>query len=108
MSGIKSAFKNEAAFREEAILACILLPVSLFLHVSAVEHLILLGSVFLVLIVELFNSCIEAVVDDVSLEYRPLAKQAKDMGSAAVFFSLVNCGICWAVVIVSNWQGLLG
>lgn len=108
MSGIASAFKNEAAFREEAILACLMVPFSLFFNISVVEHLVLIGSVILVLIVELLNSCIEAAVDDVSLERRPLAKQAKDMGSAAVFFSLLNCGICWVFVVVSNWSGLLG
>ena len=103
MEGIGSALKHEAAFREEAILACILIPVSLFLNVSVVEHLILVLSIFLVLMMELINSAIEAVVDDISLQKRPLAKRAKDIGSAAVFISLLNCFICWACVIVMNW-----
>lgn len=101
--GIASTLKHEAAFRQEAILAAVLVPLSFFMGVSLVEHLILVASIFLVLIVELLNSGIEAVVDDISLRNRPLAKRAKDMGSAAVLLSLLNCFICWAAVIVVNW-----
>ncbi len=70
------------------------------LQVELAQHLVLVGSIFLVLIVELLNSAIEAVVDDISMKNRPLAKRAKDMGSAAVLLSLLNCFICWASVIV--------
>ena len=86
---------HEAAFRLEIVVGSILIIGSLFLPLTLVERLILIGSVLLVLIVEVLNSAIEAVVDDISLEHRALAKQAKDMGSAAVFIALVNCGICW-------------
>lgn len=102
--GICSTLKHEAAFRQEAILAAILIPASFLMQVSLVEHLILVASILLVMIVELLNSGIEAVVDDISLRNRPLAKRAKDMGSAAVLLSLFNCFICWISVIVVNWS----
>lgn len=102
--GIASTFKHEAAFRQEAILAAVLVPLSFLMRVSLVEHLILIASIFLVLIVELLNSGIEAVVDDISLRNRPLAKRAKDMGSAAVLLSLMNCFFCWLAVIIVNWS----
>jgi len=102
--GLASTFKHEAAFRQEAILAAILIPASFLMRVSLVEHLILIGSILLVMIVELLNSAIESVVDDISLKNRPLAKRAKDMGSAAVLLSLLNCFICWTGVIVVNWN----
>jgi len=102
--GLGSTLKHEAAFRQEAVLAAVLIPASFLMRVSLVEHLILVASVLLVLIVELLNSGIEAVVDDISLRNRPLAKRAKDMGSAAVLLSLLNCFICWAAVIAVNWN----
>ncbi len=103
MDGILSAFKHEAAFRQELVLATLMIPVSFLLNVPLMHHLVLVCSVLLVLIVELLNSAIEAVVDDISLSNRPLAKRAKDLGSAAVFISLMNCLICWVSVIVVNW-----
>lgn len=102
--GISSTLKHEAAFRQEAMLAVVLVPLSFLMRVSLVEHLILIASIFLVLIVELLNSAIEAVVDDISLQDRPLAKRAKDMGSAAVLLSLLNCFFCWLAVIMVNWS----
>lgn len=102
--GLRSTFRHEAAFRQEAILAAILIPLSFLMRVSLVEHLILVASIFLVMIVELLNSAVEAVVDDISLKNRPLAKRAKDMGSAAVLLSLLNCFICWVAVIIVNWS----
>lgn len=104
LDGITAALKHEAAFRQEAILAAILLPLSFLMRVSLVEHLILVASIFLVLIVELINSAIESVVDYISLEHRPLAKRAKDMGSAAVLFSLLNFLGCWLSIIIVNWS----
>lgn len=102
--GIISALKHEAAFGQEVILAAVLLPLSFLMGLTLVEHLILVASIFLVLIVELLNSAIEAVVDDISLSKRPLAKRAKDMGSAAVLLSLLNCFFCWLAVIIVNWS----
>ena len=102
-AGLGYALK-EAAFRLEVIVGSILILGSFSLHLGTIERLILIGSVLLVLIVEILNSAIEAVVDDISLERRALAKQAKDMGSAAVFIALVNCGICWATILCANWS----
>ena len=106
LDGLASSMKYEDAFRQEALLAVILIPASFLLHVPIAQHLVLVASVILVLIVELINSSIEAVVDDISLRNRPLAKRAKDMGSAAVLLSLLNCLICWASVITLNWSQL--
>ena len=108
LEGIGATLKHEAAFRQEAMAACVLIPASFFLNVSVAQHLILIGSIFLVLIVELLNSAIEAVVDDISLNNRPLAKRAKDVGSAAVLLALINCFICWASVIAVNWSQFFG
>lgn len=106
VEGLVSSLKHEAAFRQEVILAAILIPASFLLHVPLVQHLLLVTSIVLVLVVELINSAIEAVVDDISLRHRLLAKRAKDMGSAAVLLSLINCLICWASVITLNWNNL--
>ncbi|MFU8848095.1 MAG: diacylglycerol kinase [Opitutales bacterium] len=104
LDGITSSLKHEAAFRQEAFLAAILIPLSFLLRVELAHHLILIASILLVLIVELLNSALEAVVDDISMQNRPLAKRAKDMGSAAVLISLLNCLICWVAVLVVNWS----
>lgn len=108
VDGLSSTLKHEAAFRQELLLAGILVPVSFALNVELVQHLLLIGSIALVLVVELLNSAIESVVDDISAQHRPLAKRAKDMGSAAVFISLLNCVICWISVLVVNWQRWFG
>jgi diacylglycerol kinase (ATP) len=102
--GLGATLKYETAFRQEAVLAAVLIPLSFLMRVSLVEQLILVGSIILVLIVELLNSAIEAVVDDISPENRPLAKRAKDVGSAAVLLSLLNCCICWISVLVVHWS----
>lgn len=108
LEGLASSMKHEAAFRQELLLAAVLIPASFLLHVPLAQHLVLVASILLVLIVELLNSAIEAVVDDISLRNRPLAKRAKDMGSAAVLISLLNCLICWASVITLNWGHFFG
>lgn len=97
--GLVAAFKNETAFRQELLLAVILIPLALWLPASGIGHALMLASVLLVLIVELINSAIEAAVDRVSLERHPLAKRAKDLGSAAVFISLVNVPLVWVLVL---------
>ncbi len=99
MAGFSAAFKNEDAFRQEVWLACILIPLALFLPVTGVGKALMIGAVLLVLMVELLNSAIEATVDRVSIEHHPLAKRAKDIGSAAVFVSLANVAIVWALVL---------
>jgi diacylglycerol kinase (ATP) len=104
LDGLVASMRHEAAFRQEVFLAVVLIPTSFFLDVPLVQQLALVASVILVLIVELLNSAVEAVVDDISLRNRPLAKRAKDMGSAAVLLSLLNCLICWASVLALNWS----
>lgn len=104
LEGIGSALKHEAAFRQEAILALFMVPLALFLPVSVAAKAVLVASVFLVLIVELLNSAVEWVVDYISLERHAFAKRAKDMGSAAVFLSLLNCGLLWALVLSAYWS----
>jgi diacylglycerol kinase (ATP) len=99
--GISAAIRFESAFRQEAALAVVLLPAAFWLGRSWIEVALLTGSVLLVLIVELLNSAIEAVVDRVSLDLHALAKRAKDYGSAAVLLSLLWCGGIWATVA---WQ----
>lgn len=98
-AGLAAAFKHEDAFRQEVLLACVLTPLAFFLPVSGTARALMVGSVLLVLIVELLNSAVEAVVDRVSLEDHHLAKRAKDIGSAAVFLSLVNVAIVWLLAL---------
>lgn len=100
MSGFRAAFKHEDAFRQEVILAAILIPAAFFLRHAAVDRAILIGSVLLVLLAELVNSAIEATVDRISLEDHKLAKRAKDIGSAAVFVTLVNVVAMWALILL--------
>ncbi len=100
ISGFGSAFRHEEAFRQEVLLAVVLIPIALFLDVGGVAKALLVGSVLAVLIVELLNSAVEAAVDRISLENHRLAKRAKDIGSAAVFLSLVNVAVVWGLVLV--------
>lgn len=99
MKGLNSAWKHEAAFRQEAVLALLMIPLAVYLDVAKTEKLLLIATVFIVIITELLNSAIEAVVDRVGNEIHPLSGQAKDIASAAVFISLCLCGLTWAVVI---------
>jgi diacylglycerol kinase (ATP) len=98
-AGIAAAWQNEAAFREEIMLATIAIPLALFWGQTGVDRALLIGSIILILIVEILNSAIEAVVDKASPEKNELAKRAKDMGSAAVLFSLINAAVVWACVL---------
>ena len=98
--GLAAAWQNEAAFREEALLALIAIPLGLYLGHSGVERALLVGSIVLILIVEILNSAVEAVVDKASPEKHELAKRAKDMGSAAVLLSLLNAAAIWACVLL--------
>lgn len=100
LAGLKAAFHHEAAFRQECLLALVLIPAALLIPVTGAAKALLIGSVFLVLIAELVNSAIEAVVDRISLERHELAKRAKDIGSATVLISLINLGATWALVLL--------
>jgi diacylglycerol kinase (ATP) len=97
--GLAAAWKNEAAFREEVLLALVAIPLALYFGRTGVDRALLIGSIVLVLIVEILNSAVEAVVDKASPERHELAKRAKDMGSAAVLLSLVNAAAIWACVL---------
>jgi diacylglycerol kinase (ATP) len=97
MKGMRAAFKHESAFRQETALFIILLPLAILLGQSIVDYSILIGSLLLVMIVELLNSAVEAVVDRVSDEHHKLAGRAKDMGSAAVFIALLNVIVIWSM-----------
>lgn len=100
LSGFKAAFINEAAFRQIVLINAVLIPVSFFLSVSAVEQALMVAVCLLALIVELFNSAIEAVVDRISLDRHELSKNAKDMGSAAQFVSLSMIFLVWLIILV--------
>ena len=100
IDGLTAAFRHEDAFRQEALLALVLIPVALFLPASGIGKALMIASVFLVLIVELLNSAVEAAVDRISLENHRLAKRAKDIGSAAVLMALVNVVAVWALVLI--------
>jgi diacylglycerol kinase (ATP) len=97
--GIVAAFKHEDAFRQEVIVAIVLIPLALVIPAPKVGKALMIASVLLVLIVELLNSALEAAVDRISLENHRLAKRAKDIGSAAVFLSLVNVAVVWLLVL---------
>ena len=99
LSGFKVAFAKEDAFRQEVYLSFILVTVAILISNSSIELVLLIGSTLLVPIIELLNSAIEATVDRVSLDKHPLAKRAKDIGSAAVFLSLVNLVATWLIII---------
>lgn len=99
LDGLRAALRHEDAFRQELMLAVILVPLGLWLGDGGVEKALLLGSVFMVLVVELINSAIEATVDRISLEDHALAKRAKDIGSAAVLLALITLGLTWILVL---------
>ena len=104
MAGIVATFKLEMAFRMELAAFLILVPLALLLPLGLVFKALVVGSMFLVLVTELLNSALEWIVDYISTDHHLYAKRAKDMGSAAVFFSLVNAGAMWAFALF-DWLG---
>lgn len=99
LQGLRATFKEEEAFRVEILLALLLIPLGLYLGETGVEKLLLAGSIFLVLIVEILNSAVESVVDRFGGEKHVLSGRAKDQGSAAVFLSLLLVLMVWAVLL---------
>jgi len=99
LDGFAAAFQHESAFRQEVVLALVLVPIALAVPTSGLGKAAMVASVLLVLIVELLNSAIESVTDRISLEDHVLAKRAKDMGSAAVMLSLINVPVVWLLVL---------
>lgn len=100
LEGLVSTFRSEAAFRQELALVCIGVPIALLLHITNVERALLIGSLLLVLMVELFNTAIEAAINRISQDIHPLSKRAKDAGSAAVFLALVNAACMWGIILL--------
>jgi diacylglycerol kinase (ATP) len=109
-AGFRVAIREESAFRQELTLAAILVPCGLVVPVDPVSRVLLLGSVLLVLIVELLNSSVEAAIDRISLERHELSRRAKDLGSAAVMVALFMCVMTWALIVgplIVRWIGML-
>lgn len=103
LRGLGAAWRHEAAFRQETVLAAILIPLGLGLGDDAMERLLLAGAPVLVLVVELLNSAIEVLADAISTEHHPLLGRAKDIGSAAVLLALLLAGAAWATVLIPRW-----
>ena len=103
LKGFRAAFENEAAFRQELALAVIMVPVGFWLGQTPIEQALLVGVVLMVLVVELLNTAVEAVVDRVGEEHHELAGRAKDMGSAAVFLSLTVVLIVWGLILLPQF-----
>ena len=101
LEGLAAAWRHEAAFRQEVLLAVVLVPLGLWLGRGGAEKALLAGSVLAVLVVELLNSAIEAIVDRASPERHELAKRAKDLGSAAVMLAIAATGLVWLFVLAA-------
>ncbi|UVE16649.1 diacylglycerol kinase [Pseudomonas sp. LS44] len=100
MAGLRAAFIGEAAFRQLVLLNVVLIPLAFYFQVSRVERALMIAVCLLALIVELFNSAVEAAIDRISLDLHPLSKNAKDMGSAAQFVALSLIVAVWAVILL--------
>jgi diacylglycerol kinase (ATP) len=103
IDGLAFAFQKEAAFRQELSLACVLIPTAFILAQNSIELVLLIAPLLLMLCVECINSAIEAAIDRISLDIHPLSKQAKDLGSAAVFFSFLLVLLAWLSIIVGRF-----
>jgi diacylglycerol kinase (ATP) len=99
LAGLADAWRHESAFRQEILLAVVIVPIACFVPVTPVERAMLIGSMLLVLIVELLNSSVEAAIDRISFEHHSLSKRAKDIGSAAVFVALLLLALVWALIL---------
>ena len=100
VAGTLAAFKHEDAFRQEVVLSIVLIPLAIYLGQTAIEQALMIASILLIIIVELLNSSVEVTVDRISVKRHKLSKRAKDIGSAAVFFSLVNAAVVWFLILV--------
>ncbi|WP_159565484.1 diacylglycerol kinase [Budvicia diplopodorum] len=101
--GLQAAWKNEAAFRQESLLLIVAIVIATWLDVSPIERILLIGSVVLILIFEIINSAIEAVVDRIGPEHHELSGRAKDMGSSAVLIAILLALFVWCTVIYSHF-----
>lgn len=105
MQGLKAAWRYESSFRLESYLFLVLAPIALWLGAGAIEKALMVGSLLLVLLVELLNGAIEAIVDKTTPEFNELAGRSKDMGSAAVFLCMVNVIVVWGLILVPRYTG---
>ena len=103
--GLAQAWRHEAAFRQELVLVLLLAPIAVWLGQTALERAVLIGCCLIVLIVELINSAIEAAIDCHGDEHHELSVRAKDMGSAAVFVSLVLVAVVWGLIAAERFFG---
>jgi len=99
-AGFKATWQHEEAFRQEVLLFIVTTPLAIWLGETAIEKILLIGSIILVMLVELLNSAVEAVVDRVGFEHHELSGRAKDIGSAAVMLSLIWAAITWALILI--------
>ena len=100
IAGTLAAFKHEDAFRQEVVLTVVLTPIALYFGETAIDQALMISSLLFIIVVELLNSSIEATVDRISIKHHKLAKRAKDIGSAAVFFSLINAAVIWFLILL--------
>ncbi len=103
LRGLRDALRYESAFRQEVAIFILMLPVAMWLGRNPLEYILLISSMLLVLIVEVLNSAIEAVVDRVGDDYHDLSGRAKDMGSAAVLLALLNVGFIWLMIVYQRF-----
>jgi diacylglycerol kinase (ATP) len=101
LRGLAAAWRHEVAFRLEVVAVAVLLPLSFVIGRTALERALLIGTLLLVLLVELVNSALEATLDRISLEDHPLTGRAKDIASAAVFMALVNAAAVWLLILLA-------
>jgi diacylglycerol kinase (ATP) len=107
LDGFYAALRHEPSFREDLIFVVVLTPLAIILPINAVSTAVMIASLFLIIIVELLNSAIEWTIDYISTAQHIMAKRAKDMASAAVFLSYVNCAAVWGIIIVANWHRIM-
>lgn len=104
LEGFFAACRHEPSFREDLLFVLILIPFAIILPVNAVSTALMIGSLFLIIIVELLNSALEWTIDYISTAQHPVAKRVKDMASAAVFLSFLNCAVIWIIVLWPKWE----
>jgi len=103
LKGLTAAWKNEAAFRQEAIVVVPAILLSFYLDVSSIERILMIVSLILVLVAELLNSAVEAAIDRIGPEFHTLSGRAKDMGSAAVLIAIIFAVFTWATILMPRW-----
>jgi len=99
-AGLRSAFSSEEAFRLEVFTLLIFTPLALYLGQTPIEKILLIGSIMLLMVIELLNTAVEAVVDRIGSEYHELSREAKDIGSAAVFIGMVMVAMVWGFILI--------